>query len=100
MCICTNHFCSKELRPEKPTNIVRTFQRFETLTKLEGRKDALTVDALRKQLDATNLGDQTLQTMIFEPATLRLHVGLGKPPSSARPAKKLELAELLKPSRR
>jgi isopenicillin-N N-acyltransferase like protein len=100
LCVCTNHFCSKELKPEKVVNVVRTFQRYDTLAKLGQVKEGLSVEALRKQLDLANLGDQTLQTMIFEPAALRLHLGIGKPPSSARPAKKLELEGLLRPGRR
>src|SRR5262249_3915387 len=97
LCVCTNHFCSKELKPEKTVNVVRTFQRYDTLAKLGEVKEALSVEALRKQLDEANLGDQTLQTMIFEPAALRLPRGIGKPPSSAGPAKKLELEALLRP---
>jgi len=39
--------------------------------------------------------DHTLQTMIFEPATLKLHLAIGACPSSAEPLKTLDLAPLL-----
>ena len=38
----------------------------------------------------------TLQTMIFEPATLRLHLAAGAIPSSAGEMKVVELAPLLR----
>lgn len=100
LCVCTNHFCSAELKPEKTVNIVRTFERYEAMAKLNGVREGLSVEALRKQLDEANLGSQTLQTMTFEPGPLRLHLGIGAPPSSARPGKKLELGPLLKPAKR
>src|SRR5262249_37192923 len=31
VCVTTNHFCSKELKPEKPVNVDETFERFATL---------------------------------------------------------------------
>ena len=52
-----------------------------------------------KKLDAVNQGKATLQTMIFEPATLKLHLAIGKCPSSALPLKEMELAPLLRSSR-
>ena len=49
------------------------------------------------RLDAVNQGRLTLQTMIFEPAALKLHLAIGKCPASKLPLKELELGPLLKP---
>ena len=49
-----------------------------------------------RQYDSTlNQGWLTLQTMIFEPAELKLHLAIGACPTSALPMKTLELAPLL-----
>jgi hypothetical protein len=49
-----------------------------------------------KHLHAANQGPATMQTMVFEPETLRLHLAFGKGPSSALPLKTVDLAPLLK----
>ena len=45
-------------------------------------------------VDAANQGKFTLQTMIFEPAALKLHLAIGECPSSALPLKELDLKPL------
>jgi hypothetical protein len=45
-------------------------------------------------MDAVNMGPLTLQTMIFEPRSLKLHLAIGSCPSSKLPLKTLELAPL------
>jgi hypothetical protein len=47
-----------------------------------------------KHLHAANQGPATMQTMVFEPDALRLHLAFGKGPSSTLPLKTLELAPL------
>ena len=47
-------------------------------------------------LHAASQGDHTLQTMVFEPAELRLHLAVGELPSSAGPLRTLELAPLFR----
>jgi hypothetical protein len=94
-CTSTNHFCTPALKPAKPFNVDRTFERFAKLEEVRGWRDRVSPDELRKQLDAVNLGTLTLQTMVFEPRTLRLHLSLGKPPASRGPLRTLELAPLL-----
>jgi hypothetical protein len=95
-CVSTNHFCNAALRPARPVNIDRSFERFAKLDEVRKWRSKATPDALRKQLDAANLGTLTLQTMVFEPATLRLHVSIGKVPASSHPLRTLDLAPLLK----
>ncbi len=51
---------------------------------------------IAKKLDEANQRESTIQTMIFEPATLRLDLALGKGPTSARPMKTLEISKLLR----
>jgi hypothetical protein len=97
VCVTTNHFCSKELKPEKPINVDETYERFARLEEVRGREGKLDVEALRKQLDRVNLGKVTLQTMCFEPATLRLHLSVGQVPASRYRMRTLDLRSLLRP---
>jgi len=100
VCSCTNHFCT-DLKPEKPENrinICRTYDRFKLLESVRGGKERVSVENVRKHLDAVNLGTLTLQTMVFEPATLKLHVSFSDGPASRLPLRTLELASLLQKS--
>jgi isopenicillin-N N-acyltransferase-like protein len=100
VCVATNHFVTPELKPEKPVNMNRSFERYATLDEVGTWKKKVDVAAVAKKLDAANLGTLTLQTMIFEPATLRLHLAIGTVPASKGPLRTLELAELLRPGAR
>jgi hypothetical protein len=97
--VATNHFTTPALKPDTPVNMNRSFERYATLAEVGTWKEKVDVAALAKQLDAVNLGTLTLQTMVFEPATLRLHLAIGTIPASKGTLRTLELAELLKPSR-
>jgi predicted choloylglycine hydrolase len=96
--VCTNHFCTDELRPPSPTYLSRSLNRFQILDKVrELPKDQrLSIEGVHERLHSVNLGPQTLQTMIFEPATLRLHLAMGSAPASARELTVLELGPLFK----
>jgi predicted choloylglycine hydrolase len=95
---CTNHFCAKELRLAKPKNTDKTLDRYATLTRARAEKKKLGLEDVQRYLHATNQGEYTLQTMIFEPATLTLSLATaaGKAPASGQKLKRLELAPLLK----
>ena len=84
ICACVNHFCSKELRGFVPS------RRYNTLMQAKGLPPLGLVDVARK-LHEVSQGKMTLQTMIFEPAALRLHLAIGSCPSSAQPLKALDL---------
>jgi isopenicillin-N N-acyltransferase like protein len=53
------------------------------------------VGAVQQGLDAVNQGDHTLQTMVFEPRELALHVAFGEPPVSDDPLTRIDLRPLL-----
>ena len=59
--------------------------------------DQLDVADVAKKMDEVNMGRMTVQTMIFEPAALKLHLAIGSCPSSALPLKLLELGPLFSP---
>jgi predicted choloylglycine hydrolase len=92
--ICTNHFCDVAMKVEDPENVAYTLDRFNTLQRLRKMDGKLGLEDLHKQLDEANLGELTLQTMIFEPATLKLHLAVGQIPASGGPMRTLELKEL------
>jgi hypothetical protein len=95
-CICTNHFCTTELRPTFSFNVYNTFHRHGVLRTHERRQERFDVGDVHAALHAANQGDHTLQTMIFEPENLRLHLAAGELPSSAGPLRQLDLAPLFR----
>lgn len=86
---CTNHFRTKPLRMFEPCS------RYPKLTKTQ---ELASVDLaeVAVKLNEVSAGAMTLETMIFEPAQLRLHLAIGSCPSSALPLKTLELAPLFR----
>jgi len=91
---CTNHFLTEAMKPASVRDIEETLERFQSLDKTRRGAGKLGPDDMRQQLDAVNLGDFTLQTMVFEPCTLRLHLSLGKVPASKQPLRILDLGPL------
>lgn len=95
LCSCTNHFLTDEHKPAREPNIFMTLDRFATLEKSR-QMPKLGVADVQKQLHAVSMLNHTLQTMIFEPATLKLHLAIGACPSSGEPLKTLDLAPLFR----
>ena len=90
ICACTNHFRTRRLA---------TFAlgwRYRTLMR-SLQAEHIDLDYVAAKLHQVNLGRLTMQTMIFEPGPLKLHLAIGSCPSSALPLKELELGQLLSP---
>ncbi|MBN1393870.1 MAG: hypothetical protein JW959_02410 [Pirellulales bacterium] len=90
VCACTNHFRSSELA------MFALCGRYRRLvhSRAMGR---LGLPEMAEKLHQVNLGKLTVQTMVFEPAELKLHLAIGSCPSSALPLKPLELKPLFSP---
>jgi hypothetical protein len=89
LCICTNHFCSRELA------VPVDCWRYEKLQAYRAR-GKLGVEDVARALDQVNQGPATIHSMIFEPAALRLHLAIGPGPVTKGPRVTLELAPLFK----
>jgi isopenicillin-N N-acyltransferase like protein len=89
---CTNHFRT----PDLAVPILTLCGRYQ---RLKQARDAgeLGIADVAKKLDEVSMPRLTVQTMIFEPATLKLHLAIGACPSSALPMKELPLKPLFKP---
>ena len=90
ICICTNHFRTKQLET------LFFCRRYLTLSQAK-QMEKLSLDDVAKKLDQVNQGALTVQTMVFEPQRLRLHLAAGSCPSSALPLKLVELKPLFSP---
>ncbi len=84
---CTNHFRTE------PLATFRLSPRYHKLMQ-SARLERIGLEEVAAKLDQVNLGRLTLQTMIFEPASLRLHLAIGSCPASALPLKRVDLAPL------
>jgi isopenicillin-N N-acyltransferase like protein len=86
---CTNHFVCEGL------SVGRKCRRFDCVADF-APEEPIDVAAVQERLDAANQGDMTLQTMVFEPRELVLHLAIGRPPVSDDPLVRIELAPLFK----
>jgi isopenicillin-N N-acyltransferase like protein len=89
---CTNHFRTSELA----VPLLKWCPRYQKLAQAR-KTDKLSISDVAKKLDEVHMAGLTVQTMIFEPATLKLHLAIGGCPSSALPMKLLDLKPLFKP---
>lgn len=88
---CTNHYRSPELARKRPPRSFCTGERLMTLAGSTVGRETFTLADLTATLHAVHQGDLTVQTMVFEPAALVVHVGFGPPPPTARPPVRLDL---------
>jgi hypothetical protein len=93
VCVCTNHFCSPELRPFVSLNLFHTANRFRALAESSNGGPQLDIEAVRNGLDAAHMRS-TLQSMIFEPAELRLRLAIGTCPATDGEMKVLDVGRL------
>jgi len=89
ICACTNHFRTATLASYLPR-----CDRYKKLSDVD-ETESLGLKHVAEKLHAVNMGNMTLQTMIFEPKTLKLHLAAGACPSSAEPLREIDLSELL-----
>ena len=90
---CTNHFQLDGLSTGVGCG------RIDRLNSLDGRLPTFDISDVQAALHSVNQGAMTLQTMIFEPKSLRLHLALGgKAPVSNHPLKTFELRDWLRPN--
>ncbi len=89
---CTNHYRLAPMAFPNPK-----CRRYETLATSRDIQQ-LGVGDVARLLHAVNQGSRTIQTMIFEPAKLVLHLSIGPGPTSAKRLKRLDLKPLLQPA--
>jgi hypothetical protein len=87
LCLCTNHFRTPALSTSTDC------PRYHILEKSQDNP-RLALSDIAEKMDAVSQGPLTIQTMVFEPASLRLHLAIGSCPSSKLPLKELELGPL------
>jgi hypothetical protein len=97
-CVCTNHYVTEELRPLVALDVSRSFERYDALQRVAGRRGPLGLAEVRAGLTAARDEAETLQTMVFELASLRLHLGLGRCPATAAEMRALDLTPLFRPA--
>ena len=95
VCVCTNHFCSEELRPLITLNMFNTLTHHAALELATRKRRAFAVPDIHAALHEMCDDEITLQTMVFEPRALRLHLAIGEIPASAGELKAIELRPYL-----
>ncbi|QEL18901.1 C45 family autoproteolytic acyltransferase/hydolase [Limnoglobus roseus] len=95
LCATTNHFTTKDLATKGQANTYKTLDRLALLSE-DGGGQKVGTDELHRRLKATGQGELTLQTMIFEPAAAKLHLAMGKGPSTELKLRTLDVKALLK----
>jgi isopenicillin-N N-acyltransferase-like protein len=88
---CTNHFLLSPMVTKTEMNCWR----YPILEKSRDMKH-LDVSDVARLLSEVNQGKGTIQTMVFEPSKLVLHLSIGRGPTSEKPLKRLDLKPLLK----
>ena len=96
ICVCTNHYCSDILKPVVPVNFYHTFQRYDILQRVARKSGPLGLTDIHRGLHEACNPEETLQSMIFDPAALRLYLAIGRCPASGIDMGLLELAPLFR----
>jgi isopenicillin-N N-acyltransferase like protein len=91
MCVNTNHFRSDALC------VLKICPRYAQLSKAAAM-EKLGVSEVFKKLDEVNQDARTVQSMVFEPGPLVLHVAMGSIPATKGPLRTLELKPLFRPA--
>ena len=87
---CTNHFSHPDWQNPRQANAYHTQER---LTRLEAAPVVgVGVEDVQRVLDDVNQGDLTIQTMVFDPSAVAVHVAFGSGPTTQRPLTRIDLA--------
>ena len=87
---CTNHFRVDGMSANEKC------WRYSKLMELRDSTPKFDVDSVHKAMHAVNQGNFTLQTMVFEPADMKMHVVMGgKGPVSGNPLKTFDVRKWL-----
>lgn len=87
---CTNHFRTDQLCTSTTCRRYDALQSYWKMHKVGLREVA-------QALHTVNQGPMTMQTMIFEPESLKMHLAIGKGPTSNQPLKAFPLEEHFRP---
>ncbi len=91
---CTNHFQLEGL------GVPQDCRRIDTLNRLSRGKRLFGIAEMQAALHSVHQREMTLQTMIFEPKSGRLHVAMGGPgPVSNHPLKTFDVGDLIRSAR-
>jgi hypothetical protein len=88
ICVNTNHFRSESLC------LWTACPRYALLSQAAAVEKLSVADVFRR-LDDVNLGPRTVQSMVFEPGSLILHLAMGSCPATKRPLEELDLKPFL-----
>jgi hypothetical protein len=89
VCACTNHF--RAIGARRGGVYCPRYARLLSIS----QKGTVDVAEVAAKLHEVNQGKMTLQTMVFEPRPLRIHLSLGRCPASSHPLTRLDLSPLL-----
>ena len=92
---CTNHYRHPDHIPDDPANPFQSKERLTCLSSRCQKSGLVGLAGIKESLHETNLGSNTLQSMIFDTKSLQLHLAYGPPPSSSGPYTILNLAPLM-----
>jgi hypothetical protein len=91
--VCTNHFVAPGLALSNPPDTFGSDRRHRILCRLAESHDRLGVTDVFRALHLVNMGPMTMQSMVFEPVPLRLHLAIGEGPATLRTPTVLNLGD-------
>jgi len=86
---CTNHFAHPEWQNSRQANAYQTEDRLARLR--AAPVSGVGVEEVRQVLDGVNQGDLTIQTMVFDPSAVAIHVAFGTGPTTKLPLTRIDL---------
>jgi isopenicillin-N N-acyltransferase like protein len=91
--VCANHFLGPARTTFGRNNPFDTLGRLDRLARVASAPEPLGVTGAWAALGAVSQGALTIQSMVFEPRRLALHVALGEGPATRRAPTELRLAD-------